>query len=275
MFADDTNLFCIGNNIHAVCKTATYELDKLNCWFAINKLSLNLSKTNFMIFTNQNVPRNIQVFINNHNIERVFLTKFLGVFIDCNLNWKDQILHVRKKVLKSICIMYKVRWKLNETALLTLYQTLIEPYLQYCCEIWGVANKTSVSQIVVLQKRAIRLICKVNKLTGTIKLFRKLKVLKFTDLVDYKIVLVMYKVKHCSLPSGIQTFFQINYGKTYFTRQIDKFNVTYARTSLKAKCVSIYGVKLWNSLHENLRKCSSYPSFKTNLKKNYISKYME
>ena len=37
----------------------------------------------------------------------------MGVFIDCHLNWKDQILYVKKKVLKSICIMYKVRWKLN------------------------------------------------------------------------------------------------------------------------------------------------------------------
>ena len=51
--------------------------------------------------------------------------------------------------------MYKVRWKLNETALLTLYHTHIEPYLQYCSKIWGVANKTSVSQIVVLQKEQL------------------------------------------------------------------------------------------------------------------------
>ena len=52
-------------------------------------------------------------------------------------------------------------------------------------------------------------------------------------------------------------FFQINYGKKYFTRQIGKFNVTYARTTLNAKCVSIYGMKLWNSLDENLKECSS------------------
>ena len=55
----------------------------------------------------------------------------------------------------------------------------------------------------------VRLICKVNKLTGTTYLFRKLKVLKFTDVVDDKIVLVMYKVKHGSLPSSIQAFFKL------------------------------------------------------------------
>ena len=231
LFPDDTNLFCTGNNIHIVCKTVTCELDKLNCWFPINKLSLNLSKTNFMIFTKQNVPKNIEVSIHNHKVQKVFLTKFLGVFIDCNLNWKDQILHVKKKVLKSICIMYKVSWKLNEKALLILYQTLIEPYLQYCCEIWGVANKTSISQVVVIQKRAVRLTGKMKKITSTTYLFRKFKILKFTDLVDYKIALVMYKVKHGSLPSNIQAFFQINCGKIYFTRQIDKFNVKYAENN--------------------------------------------
>ena len=46
-------------------------------------------------------------------------------------------------------------------------------------------------------------------LTSTTCLFRKLKLLKFTDLVDYKIGLLMYKVKHDSLPSGIQAFFKL------------------------------------------------------------------
>ena len=124
------------------------------------------------------------------------------------------------------------------------------------------------------KKRVVRLICKANKLT-TASLFRKLKVLKFTDLVDYKIGLLMYKVKHGSLPFVKQAFFQINYVNKYFTRQIDKFYGTFSRTTLKAKFVSIYGVKLWNSLDVNLRKCSSYPSFKTNLKRNFISKYVE
>ena len=91
--------------------------------------------------------------------------------------YKNMYMHMYVKMLDD-----KVRWNLNETAILTLSQTLIEPYLQYCCEIWGVANKTSSSHFVVLQKRMVRLICKVNKLTSTACLFRKLKVLKFNRL---------------------------------------------------------------------------------------------
>ena len=93
----------------------------------------------------------------------------------------------------------------------------------------------------------------MKKLTSTTCLFRKLNVLKFTDLVDYNIVLLMYKVKHGSSPSGIQALFQINYVNKYFTMQFDKFYVIFARTTLKTKCVSIYGVKLWNSLDINFK----------------------
>ena len=58
----------------------------------------------------------------------MLVTKVFAWFIDCNLNWKDQIIHVKKKVLKSICIMYKVTWKLSEIAFnfITLYHTLTD-----------------------------------------------------------------------------------------------------------------------------------------------------
>ena len=64
------------------------ELDKLNIWFAVNKLSLNVSKTNFILFGNRKHNEDVDITINNVKIDRVYVTKFLGVFIDSNLNWK-------------------------------------------------------------------------------------------------------------------------------------------------------------------------------------------
>ena len=52
LFADDTNIFHTGDDLKEVCETMSHELDKLNRWFRANKLSLNVSKTNFMIFSN-------------------------------------------------------------------------------------------------------------------------------------------------------------------------------------------------------------------------------
>ena len=65
------------------------ELDKLSVGFAVNKLILNVSKTNFMVFGNSKQRNTIlQVSIKNSKIKRVYVTKFLGILIDDRLNWK-------------------------------------------------------------------------------------------------------------------------------------------------------------------------------------------
>ena len=44
LFADDTNLFCSDNDINDLCGIINVELDKLNTWFSVNKLSLSIQK---------------------------------------------------------------------------------------------------------------------------------------------------------------------------------------------------------------------------------------
>ena len=46
LFADDTNFFCSGKSVNQLCNIVCGELSKLNKWFAVNKLSLNVEKTN-------------------------------------------------------------------------------------------------------------------------------------------------------------------------------------------------------------------------------------
>ena len=64
------------------------ELSKLNEWFSINKLSLNVKKTNFMIFGNKHRNEALKIRINNEDIVKVSETKFLGIYFDFRLNWK-------------------------------------------------------------------------------------------------------------------------------------------------------------------------------------------
>lgn len=85
LFADDTNLFASGDDITTLCSNINVELHKFNVWFRINKLSLNLSKTNYMIFTNKSCP-DVTLSMNNTKIDRVYVTKFLGVLVDEKLS---------------------------------------------------------------------------------------------------------------------------------------------------------------------------------------------
>ena len=67
LFADDTNLFYSGNDLLNVCNTMSSELGKLNKWFQVNKLSLNIQKTNFMIFGNKKESQKDYIIHNNSN----------------------------------------------------------------------------------------------------------------------------------------------------------------------------------------------------------------
>ena len=83
LFADDTNIFCAGNNLKQIQGMINGVLTKLAKWFAVNKLSLNLKpNTNYMLFRNRPPDIEINLLINNQQITRVHVTKLLGVYID-------------------------------------------------------------------------------------------------------------------------------------------------------------------------------------------------
>ena len=88
------------------------EPQKMSIWFKANKLSLNLTKTKWTLFHSEKKKRLIAndlpiLYIDNFEIVRESVTKFLGIFIDKNLTWKYHIERVCDKVSKSIGIMYK------------------------------------------------------------------------------------------------------------------------------------------------------------------------
>ena len=129
LFADDTNILCKYENYVSLCDLVNIEMSKLSKWFSINKLSLNVKKTSYMLFGNRHVNNDIKIRIDMEEIEKSTCYQILGVYIDYRLDWKRHIDHIINKVSKGISIIYRASQKLNETALLMLYNTLILPYL--------------------------------------------------------------------------------------------------------------------------------------------------
>ena len=102
------------------------------------------------------------------------------------------------------------------------------------------------------RKKVIRAFCGINDMrTNNSPLFYKYGILKSVDLIAYKTLTVMFKVKNNLLPIGIQSLFTIN-SNSYNTRQSRKFYKKYARTTMKYMTMSVAGAKLWNSLKTNI-----------------------
>ena len=159
MFADDTNIFIQGKDISQIQNDMNEEMIKISAWLKINKLSLNIDKTPFMLFKGKRkIRKGIEIKIDDRIINQVSETKFLGIYIDENLSWKSHIQKITKKVARATGILYKVRRILDTNTLRNLYFTFVYPYLTYCVHVWGNAYKTYLTKLGKLQDKIMRII---------------------------------------------------------------------------------------------------------------------
>lgn len=256
MFADDTTLFISDEDIETLTVSFNRELDSLNDWFTANKLSLNLSKTHYLLFSlNPQIrSRNIDLKINNTPIEKAAHTKFLGVQIDDKLSWSKHIDYICGKIRRSIGIIKKASNTLERNTLITLYYSIVFPYICYCHMVWAKASSTTMDRLFKLQKRLVRIICNEEHLAHTDPLFRACRIIKLNDLYTYFVSIFIYKSKNHLFPSSFDR--QINFSSHTHDLFPHSTNTRFAasrlihpplcRTSLRQKTVQFQCHKIYN-----------------------------
>ena len=107
LFADDTNIFYSHTDASYLMEVVNLELEKITCWFYTNKLSINVKKSNFIIFRPRQNRQTLDLAFNisNYSIDRVKEVTFLGVILDEHLTWKSHIHNVARKVSKAVGII--------------------------------------------------------------------------------------------------------------------------------------------------------------------------
>ena len=106
-------------------------LEQLQTWFSVNRLPLNISKTNYMIFGNRRITADICVRYNKEKSNRVSSTDLLSVVINCKLNWKSHILSIRSKLSNCYAIMYRASSLIIKHGMHILYYSLVMPDIMY------------------------------------------------------------------------------------------------------------------------------------------------
>ena len=102
LFADDTNLFINGKDIFVFHDVLNKELANISEWLNVNKLSLSINKTQFMVFSRRKItPPKIDIEIDNQSVMETDLSKFLGVYIDKKLTWKTHISYIAGRIARD------------------------------------------------------------------------------------------------------------------------------------------------------------------------------
>lgn len=270
LFADDTNLFLVGTDLDQLITSMNNELKLLIEWINTNKLVLNVSKTNYMIFCTRgkSVATNLNVCINREKLKKVEYTKFLGVFIDDKLSWKQHINIIKTKVAKSIGILCKARKTLNVATLITLYNSFIYPYFTYGIEVWGSAGNSFLDSISKLQKRCIRIITSSGYRAHSEPLFKRLNILPLSKMYSYCIVKLMYKFRKHQVPTALNSMFETREQiHPYRTRQRTQLHLPAGRTTLVHRSFKYRGVQLWNEFSIRVDHQCSLQAFKFKLKR--------
>ena len=140
MFADDTNITYSSNNPTDLENLMNSSLVNLNRWLIANKLSLNIAKTEFMVIgLRQRLAtfdsHELRVTVDSEPVEQITSTKTLGLTLDENLTWKNNIEVISKKVSFGIGALKRVRGLIDCETAIKVYKGFIEPYFSYCAPV--------------------------------------------------------------------------------------------------------------------------------------------
>ena len=303
LFADDTNIYYESDNLLELEKTVNDELKKLCLWLNINRLALNVGKTNFVIFrANKKLTHNVTLVMNKKALEQKDNVKYLGVLIDQHLKWNYHISNISKKISRGVGLLSKLRNFMDTDLLKTIYYCLVYSHVSYGIHAWGSACNSESEKINILIKKAARIMTgnryfqiygeTSGPLPSAEPLYKELNILKFHDIFDLNVAKFIYSTLSGLSPEIFSNWFTytntvhshattssvtINQ-TTYFdigTTEPNKTLFTKNSNLVKygARMISVYGPTLWNRIPKKIQESSSVATFKIQLKKHLINQY--
>ncbi len=272
LFADDTKLFAFGPNLNELFKFVNEEFHKVNLFFRVHKLSLHPNKTKYILFSNSNLARETEnkIFICNSEhystdlnvvtpIEKICVQseipaiKFLGIYIDPQLDFKFHIDYLSSKISKAMYFLRNSKKILPPQALKSLYYSLVHCHLVYSNVIWSTASQSTLQKLAVKQKNAVRIITGSKYNAHSEPLFKKTRILPLHHLIHFFRLQFFQHYKNGFLPKNFENYLITNSERemnlnTHNLRNCDDFSIPFSRLKSFDKFPLYLFPKLWNEL---------------------------
>ena len=209
MYADDTTLTSTletfsNNELNGnPASSINIELNKISEWLKLNRLTLNVQKTKYMLFkTSKKKVQTLLLQMDNKIIDKVLDFNFLGIHFNEQLNWKSHIDKLSVKCCRILGILNRLKRILPLNIKIILYNSLMLPHLNYGITLWGF----KCERILKLQKKAARILSASKYNAHTEPLFKNLKLLKIEHILKLHELKLYYKFIHIRLPVYLQNF---------------------------------------------------------------------
>ena len=243
--------------------------------YITSKLTINLSKTKYMLFANINTislkdRKKFRINIGKYTIHEVLQIKYLGTIIDNNLNWGAHIEYLTSKLSQVAGMMYKIRKHLSMDSRLLVYNSLAASHLLYGILSWGSAPHTTLSRLQSLQDRIVRYMTFSPPDTDVDSKFKSLKILKIKELYHYEQGKFVHSTHHKYSPISFHNYFQeITYSQGTRTRENNNFRAPLPRTERGKRSLKYSCVEVWSNITDSLRQ-QPKSIFKTRFKKHIL-----
>lgn len=276
LYADDTCLFYFGNDISYLIKQAQEDLNSLQSWFQYNLLTVNVAKTNYMIFCakNKKIIEFPPLTMNNKPLTRVYSEKFLGLTLDTQLTWKAHIDKIRAKLTSLMGVLRGSVRCFPKSVRYTIYNTMVKPHLDYLIEVWGSAAKVHLGTLQRSQNKIIKLLFHYDYLTPTTRIYKETHLMTILQNYKYNTCMLVHKIINKKIRSQIKFTKKIS-TQNRVSRRAHNIILQAPRTNYGKKNIMYEGAQLYNKLPLTIKQIDSFKLFKYKLKQYFLRDYTE
>ena len=278
-FADDTNLLHFRSSIKLLNKQINCDLKHLVNWLNANKISLNISKTELVLFKplKKELDNELKIKLNGKKLYPTSSVKYLGVKIDSNLNWKEHMNSIAVKLNRANAVLSKLKVYVSFSILKSIYYSIFESNLNYANIVWA-QNICSSHRLFLLQKKAIRIINSADRLSHTNPLFHISKIIKSFDKTAIDNCCFISKCLFKLSPSQFHDWFVFSSSlHTHNLRSSDLGILkipSFKTTSHGRESFRINATYIWNNLHKQLKKHQLFKQNPSRVKSILINYYI-
>ena len=268
-YADDTQIIVSGNSKYQVKIKLENLIRKAQNWYTQNSLMNNAGKTEILLIgkklTKKENPIYIEVFEEGKvkKLEPKKYIKILGVYIDDQLNWDQQIQNVRKKAINSIRNLHKVNQLIPQKQRVLLYNSLVASHYNYADTVWSGCGVTNEKKLQNTQNFAARSILGRRKSTSATNALKTLQFLPLKDKRKVHEAVYAHKAINSKLPQEITDNYKNQLSKQNLRSSAKQtLNIPKHKTQHYQKSPMYRTIKTWNSTPVELRLEATTATFK-------------